>query len=201
VVTPEAGPEPGGGVASIFDPLTDGLSVGDVHGGKFTPQGWKVTHKSDFIRYEIEPSKSGFIEWENLGFRPANPNHDQYMLLGMWDPTRGDYRANPFRVHVQKLDPNHNRPYVRLRWIANGEQHDEGYHFEAWDPEQVYQWRLEWEPSGSSNEARVFLNGQLIIQVTYKRVYSPGVLWVELGIAERAESIVGTIYANVRIGR
>jgi hypothetical protein len=140
------------------------------------------------------------VEWETSGLRPANPNHDQYMLLGMWDPTRGDYRANPFRVHVQKLDSNHNRPYVRLRWIANGEQHDEGYHYEAWEPDHVYQWRLEWGPSGGSNKARIYLDGQLIIEATYRRDFLPGVLWLELGIAARSESIVGTTYANVRVG-
>jgi hypothetical protein len=203
VTTPEPvpGPEPGGGVATLFDPLTDGTSVGDVHGGEFTSQGWRVKSKSDFIRYEIEPSRSGFVEWETAGLRPSNPNHDQYMLLGMWDPTRGDYRANPFRVHVQKLDSNHNRPYVRLRWIANGEQHDEGYHYEDWEPDRVYSWRLEWGPSGGSNKARIYLDGQLIIEATYRRDYLPGALWLELGIAERTESIVGTIYSNVRVGK
>jgi hypothetical protein len=199
-VTPDPEPAPGGGVASVSDPLTDGTSVGEVHGGKFTSQGWKVTDKSDFIRYEIQPLESGFVEWENLGFRPANPGIDQYMLFGMWDPTSGDYRTNPFRVHIQKLDAHHNPPYVRLRWIVGGEQHDVGYQFEDWDPEQVYQWRLEWGPSGSTNEVRVFLNGQLIIEQTYRKHYSPNVHWVELGIGERVESIVGTTYANVRIG-
>jgi hypothetical protein len=198
-VTPDPEPAPGGGVASVSDPLTDGTSVGDVNGGEFTSKGWKVRHKSDFIRYEIQPLESGFVEWENLGLRPANPG-GQYMLFGMWDPTRGVYRTNPFRVHIQKLDSNHNRPYVRLRWIAGGEQHDGGYDFEDWDPEQVYQWRLEWGPNGDANEVRVFLNGQLIVQMTYEKRYSPDVHWVELGIAERAESIVGTIYTNLRIG-
>jgi hypothetical protein len=87
-----------------------------------------------------------------------------------------------------------------LRWISGGEQHDTGYQFEAWDPEQVYQWRLEWGPGASANEVRVYLDGQLIIERTYRKRYSPDVHWVELGIAERVESIVGTIYANVRIG-
>lgn len=193
-------PTPGGGVATVTDPLTDGFSIGEVNGGRFTSQGWEVIHRTDYIRYDIQPLESGFVEWNNSGLRPMNLAAGHYMLFGMWDPSRGDYRANPFRVHLQKLDTNHNRPYVRIRWIANGEQHDEGYNFMDWNPSQTYQWRIEWGPNGNSNEARVYLDGIVIIRATYRRAYKPAVHWVELGIQSRAESVVGAVYSNVRIG-
>jgi hypothetical protein len=69
-----------------------------------------------------------------------------------------------------------------------------------WDPSQTYQWRIEWGPSGDSNEARVYLDGNVIIRATYRRAYKPSVHWVELGIQSRAESVVGAVYSNVRIG-
>jgi hypothetical protein len=197
---PEPTPPIFDGEAEIYDPLTDGTSVGQVNGGVFTGQGWKVNHPSDYIRYQVQPMSSGFVVFETVGLRRNNPSADQFMLFGMWDPTAGDYRANPFRVHIQKLDRNHNPPAVRLRWIANGEQHDKGHDFIDWDPGETYEWRLEWGPRGGSNEARVYLNGQLIISPTYRRSYSPSRLWIELGIEERVESIVGTIYSNVQIG-
>ena len=50
-------------------------------------------------------------------------------------------------------------------------------------------------------QARVILEGQVMITVNYTRSYSPGVHWIELGIAERAESIVGVTYSNFRVGR
>jgi hypothetical protein len=124
------------------------------------------------------------------------------MLFGMWDPSAGDYRQNPFRVHLQKLHPNpHNPPYLRVRWIANGEQHDEGSDFYAWEPSRRYQWRIEWGPSGGANQAKVFLDGRQVITVNYNRTYAPAEHFIELGIAERGESVVGVRYSNVRIGR
>lgn len=198
VAPPE--PTPAGGGVLVFDPLAGGMSLGEVHGGTFVEDGWRVQSKSDFIRYEVPSIENGYVAWENRGLQPANPSADQFMLFGMWDPSRGDYRANPFRVHVQKLDTNHNPPYVRLRWIANGEQHDRGFDFLNWDPSTVYRWQLDWSPQQTGHVVRVFLNGQLIIEQPFQRPYQPAVHWIELGIAERQESIVGTVYSNVEIG-
>lgn len=191
-------PPPGGDV--VIDPLTNGSSVGDVHGGSFVAEGWKVTARGDYIRYEIPSLTNGFVEWDNHGLRPMNADPGHFMLFGMWDPTRGNYRTNPFRVHIQKLDTNHNPPYIRLRWISDGEQHDIGYNFLGWNPQQQYHWRIEWGSEGTGHIVWVFLDGQVIIEESYNRSYSPDVHWVELGIAERDESIVGAVYANVRIG-
>jgi hypothetical protein len=60
---------------------------------------------------------------------------------------------------------------------------------------------LEWGPEGNAQTVRVLLNDQVIIESAYTRSYSPNMHYVELGIAERAESIVGAVYANLRIGR
>jgi hypothetical protein len=140
------------------------------------------------------------VEWNNTGFYPRNGADDNYILFGMWDPSRGDYRANPFRVHIQKLDDRHNPPYVRLRWIANGEQHDKGYDFTDWQPNRVYEWRIDWGPDGGSHAARVYLNGQQIIEIRYTNAYRPETQWIELGVAERHESVVGAVYSNFRVG-
>jgi hypothetical protein len=173
-----------------------------VSGGRFTSGGWEVTSPSDYIRYEVPTLSNGWVEFETSGLRPTNPSPDQFMLFGMWDPSAGDYRANRFRVHLQKLHPNpHNPPYLRVRWIANGEQHDEGSNFFAWEPGRRYRWRLEWGSGGGSNQARVLLDGQQVITVNYNRTYAPNVHYIELGIAERGESVVGVRYSNLRIGR
>ena len=193
-------PPTGPGTVLVSDPLTNFSSAGAVSGGAFTSGGWEVRDKRNYIRYHVPTLRSGYVEWQNRGFRPFNPSSDQFMLFGMWDPNRGGYRANPFRVHIQKLDQNHNSPYVRLRWIANGEQHDVGNNFLGWDPVQLYQWRIQWGPSGSGNQVDVFLNGARVMSTQYGPAYSPERHWVELGIAERAESIVGVRYLNVEIG-
>lgn len=178
--------------------------MGELGGGRFLSSGWQVTARGDFIRYRVPTIESGFVEWENRGLAALNPAPDLFSIFGMWDPTRGAYRENPFRVHVRKLDTQgHNPPWVRLRFISNGDQRDVGWDFLAWDPNRFYRWRVEWgpSPSGDGNEARVLVDGQVVIRTGYGPRYRPTEHWVELGVEERAESIIGLVYRNVRIGR
>lgn len=197
---PPPGPTPTPTGTIVADPLIGG-SIGEVHGGSFTNGGWLINAPGNFIRYEVPPMARGWVEFDTTGLRPENPAHNQFMLFGMWDPTAGTFRANPFRVNIQKLHPNpHNPPYLRVRWIANGEQHDDGTNFFDWNPSRTYRWRLEWGPDGSSNSARLFLDGALIIEIAYSRDYRPNVHFIELGIGERGESIVGVRYSNLVIG-
>lgn len=198
--SPTPSPTPTGGTI-LSDPLVGG-SLGEVGGGSFTSQGWKVDDPGNFIRYEVPPLESGWVEFDTQGLRPVNPSPDQFMLFGMWDPSAGPYRSNPFRVHLQKLHPNpHNPPYLRVRWISNGEQHDEGTNFYDWDPNQTYHWRIEWGPNGDSQVALVLLDGQPMVRVRYQNPYEPNVHFIELGIAERSESVVGVTYSNFRVGK
>lgn len=186
----------------LFDPLTNGFSVGEVHGGRFSGAGWQVTSRGDFIRYVVPTITSGFVEWENVGLQRYNPAPDLYTLFGMWDPSKGPYRENPYRVHIRKLDTQgHNPPYVRLRWISGGQEHNEGFDFLAWNPAQAYRWRVEWGSTGGGNEARVLLDGRVVIRTGYGPTYQPTDHWIEMGVEERAESIVGVVYRNVRVGR
>ncbi len=197
--TPTPTPPSSGG---LFDPLTNGYSVGDQRGGRFTSAGWMVTSRGDFIRYAVPTIISGFVEWENQGLSRTNPAPDLYTLFGMWDPSKAPYRENPYRVHVRKLDTQgHNPPYLRLRWISGGQEHNEGFDFLGWNPAQTYRWRVEWGPGGSGNEARVLLDGRVVIRTGYGPAYQPEEHWIEMGVEERAESIPGVVYRNVRIGR
>ena len=148
------------------------------------------------------PTSNGFVEWENLGLRRNNADAEAYMLFAMWDPGSGEFRANPFRVNIQKLDTQHNPPYVRLRFISDGDERNTGYNFLDWDPAQRYRWRVEWGPSTDRNEARVYVNDVEVMQVVYTPPYEPRTHWVELGVNEsRNESCVGAVFSNVRIGR
>jgi len=187
----------------VFDSLLNGASVGQVHGGKFVSQGWQVRSKSDFIRYAVPTITSGFVEWENTGLRTTNPAPDNVMLLGMLDasPEAGPYRTNAFRVHLRKLDDTQEPPFLRLQWIANGEQHDTGANIQFWDPGRVYRWRLEWGSGPLGNAVQVFLDDVPIVLQQYTRDYRPARHWIEFGVEERRESIVGVVYSGVRIGR
>lgn len=191
-----------GGTLLVSDPLTNGTSIGSVRGGEFTPDGWRINNLDDYIRYEIPSTSAGFVEWENLGLRGANENAEAYMMFAMWDPGSGEFRTNPFRVNIQKLDTQHNPPYVRLRFISDGDERNTGYNFLDWEPSQRYRWRVEWGPGTDRNTARVFVNGIEVMQVTYTPVYEPRTHTVEMGVNEsRNESCIGAVFSNVRIGR
>lgn len=196
----------GGGTAAgettvVFDPLTNGSTLATAQrGGTFTPQGWRIENTSDFLRYEIPTITNGYVQWQNRGLTPRGVTDDSHMLIGMFDPTAGGFRSNPFRVNVQKLWNNpHNPPFVRLRFISQGRIEDAGFNFTDWDPGQVYTWRLDWGPAAGANTARVYLDGIEIMQIRYSRTYQPNTHFVELGIEERNESVIDAVYSNLLI--
>ena len=84
---------------------------------------------------------------------------------------------------------------------GNGYYIDTGTNIQYWDPGRVYRWRMEWGSGPLGNTVQVFLDDVPILLQQYTRDYTPKVHWIELGVEERRESIVGTVYANVRIGR
>ncbi|MGH9460417.1 MAG: hypothetical protein ACRD1X_04320, partial [Vicinamibacteria bacterium] len=187
----------------LFDPLTDGTTRASHRGGgRLTPQGWQVLSRFDFLRYDVHPIDAGYVEWQMTGLKPENNEANQYMIMGMWDPTEGAYRDNAFRVHVQKLwPPTHNPPFVRLRWLSNGHVYEEGNNYLRWDPNETYQWRLEWGPVGEDSFfAYLYLDGRLLVEVEYFPGYRLTQHFIEMGIAAREESIVDAVYSNVRIG-
>ena len=90
----------------VFDPLTNGTSVGEVGGGEFRDGGWFTTDATSYIRYEVPTITSGYVEFDVRGLRTINPTPRPLKrnLLIMWDPSAGDYTENPFRVHITKFD-------------------------------------------------------------------------------------------------
>jgi hypothetical protein len=198
------GTQPGPGeTLLVFDDLTDGSTLAtDREGGTFTSQGWRVNGNRDFLRYELPPVDNGYVQWQNLGLTPQGVNDASHMLFGMWDPTAGAYRQNAFRVHVQKLwGPTHNPPFVRFRWISQGREEEAGFNFTNWDPTHAYTWRVDWGPSGGAFAAKVLLDGIEIMTLRYGHAYQPDTQWIELGVAERHESVIDAIYRNFTVVR
>ncbi len=187
----------------VFDDLTDGGTLAtDQQGGTFTPQGWRVNNNTDYLRYEVPTVENGYVQWQNVGLTPRGVNEASHMLFGMWDPTAGAYRQNPFRVHLQKLWPNpHNPPFLRFRWISGGREEEAVSNFLDWNPSQTYTWRIDWGPSGGANIARVFLDGGEIMSLGYNRPYQPDTHYIELGVQERHESVIDAVYRNLVIVR
>jgi hypothetical protein len=188
----------------VFDPLTNGSSVGEVEGGDFRRDGWKATNAVSYIRYEIPPTPNGFVEFDVTNLRNPNPRSDKRALMIMWDPTKGDYTTNPFRVTLAKYDTRIvDRWHMRLRFISNGQETNTGIDFYQWDPTRVYHFRMEWGAFPeivSTQRVQVLMDGSMIMARNYDRLYLPDTHWVELGMAPRAESLEQATYSNVRIG-
>jgi len=189
----------------VFDPLTNGGTVGSFGGGSFGSNGWTATAANTYVRYDVTTIPGGFVEFQMHGLRPLNPlRGEKRNIFIMWDPTRGPYTDNAFRVNIAKLDTsavtfNH----VRLRWISNGEQRDTGYNFIGWEPSRVYQWRVEWgafPDLTNGQRVRVLLDGVVQMERNYDNPYAPRQHVIELGCAPRQETLEEVTYANVRIG-
>jgi hypothetical protein len=186
----------------VFDPLIGG-SVGQVMGGSFVAGGWQPTASSDCIRYQIPRLTEGRIEFETTNLNEPNPMPGKRMLISMWDPSKGEYTTNPFRMHLQKMDRETVRVGdVRLRWISRGQETNTQISFFDFEPQIVYDWRIEWGtfPGIPSQHVKVFLQGQEILNRNYDRPYGPNPHWVELGNCERGETLEQAIWSNLRIG-
>jgi hypothetical protein len=187
----------------VFDPLTNGFSVGEVMGGSFVQGGWQPQTNLDCLRYQIPTHPEGRVEFTTTNLSTPNPVPGKRILFSMWDPSKGDYRENPYRVNISKLDYSTTKfDDVRLRWISRGEEHNTGISFFDFEPQLVYEWKLEWGTFGGypDQHVKVFLDGIEILNRNYGPVYHPNPHWVELGNCEREESLEGVIFSNIRIG-
>ncbi len=191
-------------VVLLYDPLTNGASLGDQGGGQLTPEGWRVEASSNFMVYDMPTIEKGFLEFDVKGLDIRNPTRDARHLFFMWDPSLGsDMTENRFRVSLQKLDNRSsiNDRWLRLRHISQGRQTDLGSTFRGWEPSRTFRIRFEWGIEPPSGEvARLFIDGQQIFFFGYARPYIPVIHRIELGAAGRAESPEGAIYSNVAIG-
>jgi hypothetical protein len=188
----------------VFDPLTSGSSVGMVMGGEFLPgRGWQAKSNTDCLRYQVPTLSNGIIEFQTTNVRSPNFFPGKRMLISMWDPTKGEYTTNPFRMHLQKLDESTAAfDDVRLRWISRGQETNTGISFYDFETDIVYNWRIEWGdfPGISSQHVKVFLDGFEILTRNYDAVYHPKIHWIELGNCQREETLEEAIWSNVRIG-
>ncbi len=200
----QGGPATGGSTDQVllFDPLM-GSSLGDVGGGEFTDEGWKVIASSNFIVYDMQTIETGFLEFDVKGLDIRNLTRDARHLFFMWDPSLGsDMTSNRFRVSLQKLDGRSsiNDRWLRLRFITQGRQTDVGSTFRGWTPERTYRIRLEWGREGDVNVCRLSIDNEQKMFFQYGRPYIPALHRIELGAAGRAETPEDAIYSNVTIG-
>jgi hypothetical protein len=189
---------------NIFDPLTNGQSVGDVIGGRFVPgEGWEATNLADAIDYNIPTMTSGILEFDVLGVEEDEPGpydigHKFYCMgsannWDFWGFRNGDYKASldkkTGRVypgesgvveHIFRIGDDDNRTKTGPR---------------NWDENHVYHISLEWGNGRVVNK----IDDDVIADEGYGGEYAPDNHRISLGCRPRTETLRGVRFSNVRI--
>ena len=94
---------------NIDDPLTDGTTQGQQHGGVFTEEGWKTTSAWDYIQYNVSTISEGYVEFDVRGwhadeaqFSYSHKCHFFGMYDDSYDDRNGDHiKTNPYKCFMR----------------------------------------------------------------------------------------------------
>lgn len=194
---------------TVWDPLTDGRSVGQVGGGRFIPgEGWQSSPDpagtTNYIRYAMPGSMpSGTVEFDLKNIKThTGVDGKDIKFITMGDGATFNsfqaFRDHPWKMHVEKRDED---PVGSLKIIWREGCATEGncdHVFKtgglSWDPNHVYHWTFRWG------------GGRILVKVDDVVVlddghagYAPPNLIIELGCSPRAETMPEAIWSNVKI--
>jgi hypothetical protein len=193
---------------TVFDPLTDGQSVGAIHGGRFIPgEGWQSTSQTDGIDYDIPTCSSCRVEFDvtNFGRKEGESVSKDLKWLSMADAgSFGNFNAfrdNPWKMHLEQRSDGDGTG-MKLIW-RNGDSGggDPGDHTQRndstvnWSSSSVYHFVFEW----TQNHFSVSVDGNIWFQDGLASPYAPPNHRVSIGCYPRAESFNGAIFRNFSI--
>jgi hypothetical protein len=195
------------------DPLKNGRTVGQQHGGIFIPgEGWRAVHTSDGIDYDLtEPCSACVLEFDTTGFNTAEGASvfKDLKWLTMGDASSfgsfGAFRDSPWKMHLeQRSDGDGTGMKIIFRNGAAAHGEDPGDHEIKlggtsifWDENTVYHFRLEWDGGGFG----LFVDGELWMADGFAQPYAPPNHRVSLGCWPRDETLWGAIFRNVKLRR
>jgi hypothetical protein len=204
----------------LFDPLTNGQTVGEVIGpATFIPgRGIRLDSTTSYVRYLLPATiTSGEFSMEVEGLR-ANAPGDKAKVFGMQEGT-GDFITNRYRVDIQYRGTTGVPPNAITFRALYGSASDLSVRYEPptatrmasarlLDPSTAYFWKWTWGTSvrltvqsGGQGGATIYDYGMPAPNGSY----APSPQYAYLGApvgrsgAESA-TIPGTIYRNVWIG-
>jgi hypothetical protein len=197
----------------LSDPLTNGMTVGQRHGGVFLPgQGWQSLGPGDGISYDLwEPCIDNcLLEFDatNFGAREGFSAEKDLKWVSMGNANDFgnffSFRNHDWKMHlIQRADFDTG---VEIIWRNGGvgDGSDPGDHRiklnhtdVRFDSDNNYHFELEWATTGF----RVSINGQLVMREGWDHPYAPPVHRISLGCYPRNESFTGIIYRNVKLRR
>jgi hypothetical protein len=189
---------------NIFDPLSNGKTVGAQIGGTFIPNmGWKANALSDAIDYDIPTMPSGSLEFDVVGLDPDEPGPydigQKFYCMGsadawdFWGFRDGDFKSS--------LDKKSGRVYdgesgvIEHIFRIGGDDNRAKTGENDWDDTATYHISLVW--GHGSVVAKV---GDVVIaDESYGGEYAPPNQRISLGCRPRTETNTMLIFSNVRI--
>jgi len=216
-VSPEGGYIRGN---EVFDPLTNGKTVGEAFGPTtFIPgKGLRLEDFSGFVRYQIPVTiTAGEFSMEIEGLR-ANAPGNKSKVFGAQQGT-GDFITDPYRMDIQYRGASGSPPNAITFRVLYGSATDLSVRYEPdtatrlasvfnLDPGTTYYWKAVW----GSGEFRVTvkqggINGSILYDhgvPTNNGTYNPQPMIAYLGApvgrsGSESASIAGAIYRNVWI--
>ena len=110
-----------GGQLVVFDPLTNGRSVGTVNGGQFSPEGYKVTTNfRGYLVYETDIVGNIGVEFDAKGYiNRENCSDSKLVVLLMFDAPRDANWGDP----AIWRDSHYSLLEIRKRGVVPGFDH------------------------------------------------------------------------------
>jgi len=200
------------GASTFADPLTNGRTVGQQHGGTFLPgQGWQSLSVNDGIDYDLQTTCSDncHLEFDVTNFGPQEGQCCEKDLkwVSMGDAPSfgsfGAFRNSPWKMHlVQRADFQSGMEIIWRNGGTDDTGGDPGDHRQklgstplTFRSSDVYHFVLEWATTGYT----ISVNNILIFEDGWDLPYAPPNHRISLGCYPRGESFIGAIYRNVKL--
>ncbi|MGE0705822.1 MAG: hypothetical protein AB7F99_12755 [Vicinamibacterales bacterium] len=205
---------------TIYDPLTNGTTVGNRVGGTFVPgQGWKADHTHEGIDYSIPTCSSCTVQFDVTNFGKAQGAADFKDLkwISMGDGSTFDnffaFRDHPWKMHLeQRSDGDGTGMKIVWRNGGSGEDDNPGDHVFRndstvnWMSNEVYRFTLRWTPGSYSVSVGIVeadgevSNNQVWFQDSFApHPYAPPNHLISLGTRTRSDTMRNAIWRNVRV--
>lgn len=206
------------GKLAIYDPLTNGKTVGTAAGGYFSSGGYTVTtHQGGYIVYQTGITNSIIIEFDARGYVP-NEDADKMAIVQLFDcPVNGNWKEPAIYENYYIYE-------VRKRGLVEGQMHNVtngvmlkcggksrhnflelgswtgaclAGHPLDWNPNVTYHWRIVYR----SGFTEVYRNNQALFSVGTNPEFVPGgKLNVRIGGTPYGFAGPANVtYSNVRI--